>query len=34
MENFPGNSNLETQTGSIEIVNVTNEGVQSAHCLP
>ena len=30
MENFTGNSNLETQTGSIEIVNVTNEGVQSA----
>ena len=30
MENFKGNSNLETQTGSIEIVNVTNEGVQSA----
>ena len=29
MENFTGNSNLETQTGSIEIVNVTNEGVQS-----
>ena len=30
MENFTGNYNLETQTGSIEIVNVTNEGVQSA----
>ena len=30
MENFTGNSNLETQTGSVEIVNVTNEGVQSA----
>ena len=30
MENFTGNSNLETQTGCIEIVNVTNEGVQSA----
>ena len=29
MENFTGNSNLETQTGSIEIVNITNEGVQS-----
>ena len=32
-ENFTGNSNLETQTGSVtsvEIVNVTNEGVQSA----
>ena len=33
MENFTGmsgNSNLETQTGSIDIVKVTNEGVQSA----
>ena len=31
MENFTGNSTLvETQTGSVEIVNVTNEGVQSA----
>ena len=30
MENLTGNSNLETQTGSVEIVNVTNEGVQSA----
>ena len=30
MENFTGNFNLETQTGSVEIVNVTNEGVQSA----
>ena len=30
MENFTGNSNLEIQTGSIEFVNVTNEGVQSA----
>ena len=31
MENFTGNSNLKTQTGSVfEIVNVTNEGVQSA----
>ena len=34
MENFTGNSNLETQTGSIEIVNVTNEGVQSASLPP
>ena len=40
MENFTGNSNLEIQTGSVEIVNVTNEGVQSAShdpssiCLP
>ena len=24
MENFIGNSNLETQTGSVKIVNVTN----------
>ena len=30
MKNFTRNSNLETQAGSIEIVNVTNEGVQSA----
>ena len=30
MENFTGNSNLETQTGSVEIVDVANEGVQSA----
>ena len=30
MVNFTRNYNLETQTGSIEIVNVTNEGVQSA----
>ena len=30
MENFTLNSNLEIQTGSVEIVNVTNEGVQSA----
>ena len=30
METFTGNFNLETQTGSIEIDNVTNEGVQSA----
>ena len=30
MENFTGNSNLETQTDSVEIVNVANEGVQSA----
>ena len=30
MENFTGNFNLETQTGSVEILNVTNEGVQSA----
>ena len=29
MENFTGNSNLETQTGSVEIVNVTNEGVHT-----
>ena len=30
IENFTENSNLEIQTGSVEIVNVTNEGVQSA----
>ena len=30
MENFTGHSNLETQTGSVEIVSRTNEGVQSA----
>ena len=34
MENFTGNSNLETQTGSVEIVNVTSEGVQSASHYP
>ena len=27
IENFTGNSNLETQTGFIEIVNVINEGI-------
>ena len=34
MENFTGNSNLESKTGSIVIVNVTNEGVQTTECLP
>ena len=30
MKNFTINLNLETQTSSTEIANVTNEGVQSA----
>ena len=34
MENFTGNSNLETQTLSIEIVNLTSEDVQSTSQAP